>query len=205
MLRLPSAGRRIRPPFRPCETFPVHSMAAAVSDYPLKQFRRLYQFWKQRTGERRLPSRRDFLAEEFKDWMGHIAIVDVLSNPRRFRLRLVGTEVTFYDGADFTGRRLDEVLAPAIRPVILRQYDQCVDEARPYAFRYQSTNFRNRGATVDKLFLPLSVDGETVSQILVCLYAQFRPGSEPGAGLIQRVEAEGSTEMYDPERLLAGP
>jgi len=38
--------------------------------------------------------------------MGNIAIVGVEGVSRRFFLRLIGTEIVYYDGADYTGKHL---------------------------------------------------------------------------------------------------
>ncbi|EWY40666.1 hypothetical protein N825_35085 [Skermanella stibiiresistens SB22] len=133
--------------------------------------------------------------------MGNLAIVGVEGDPRRFRLRLIGTEVVYYDGADFTGRFLDEVLNPPIDRIVLAQYEDCAATAKPMAFKYRSNAFRRIEAGIDKLFLPFSRDGSTVSHIFVCLYATFADPHAADRPTIQRYEADGGTLAFDPGEL----
>lgn len=171
----------------------------------------LYRLWDARRGGRPAPSRRDFLPEDFKEWMPNIVIVGV-EGPMRFRLRLIGTEIVEYDGADYTGLLLDEVLEGETRRVVLGQFARCAEEVRPMAFRYRTERFHGIAATLNKLFLPMSADGSTVGQVLACLYldlggraapAPDRPPGEGRAGewAIREWEDEGTTEWLDPGTL----
>src|SRR4051794_28327761 len=91
------------------------TMASNVTDSTFyfvqnPQLDSLYRLWESKLTGRLMPARRDFLAEDFAPWMPNLAISDVEAEPRRYRLRLVGTGINEYDGADYTGRYLDEVL-----------------------------------------------------------------------------------------------
>jgi hypothetical protein len=53
-----------------------------------------------------------------------IALVDVVAGaPRRFRYRLVGTQVAQIFGADYTGCYMDEIVPPALKEQVQRAYD----------------------------------------------------------------------------------
>lgn len=176
--------------------------AADIGDGRL---RGLYGLWAGKRGSREMPARADFLAEEFKAWMPHLAIYEVEGDARRFRLRvrLSGTEMTRLDGADLTGRYFDEVLDPVRHAAIHRSYQQCIELAKPryevaevepldpvYAlapipFRY----FR-------KLLLPLSTDDVRVEMMLVSIYADFDPVVD-GETLSLREAAGRSGMVFD--------
>lgn len=155
--------------------------AADVGDARLRS---LYALWDARRGGRRMPARSDFLPEEFKAWMPHLAIYDVEGDARAFRLkvRLSGTEMVRLDGADLTGRYFDEVIDPARHPSIHRSYQECIELT---AARYESAALDLFDPTYAvarvpfryfrKIILPLSSDDVRVEKMLVSIYADFDP------------------------------
>lgn len=172
-----------------------------------RKLRSLFEFWQSRLEQDRLPRRTAFSPEEFQPWMGNIGIVGVEResgverDSLRFRLRLIGLEIVAYDGADFTGRYLDEVLKPPVDKVVLRQYEDCAGSGRPMAFSYRTSGFGRFEAGIDKLFLPFSDNGETVSHIFVCLYASFIDPWSDERATIQDYERDGGTVAFDPSEL----
>jgi hypothetical protein len=168
---------------------------------PREKLRALYNLWSSRTNGLVVPLRSSFHPEDFQSWMGNIAIVGVEGVSRRFFLRLIGTEIVYYDGADYTGKYLDEVLKTPIKEVVLRQYNDCASTGKPIAFRYRTTQFKGLETGIDKLFLPFSHDGREVSQILVCLYASFIDPHATDRPTLQDYEVDGSTVAFDPKEL----
>lgn len=127
----------------------------------------LQDLWQSKLNGRDLPLRSDIPPEELKQWMGNLALCEVEPDPLRFRLRLVGTRIRDYDGADYTGRYLDEVLSPAIRPIVLSQWRRCVESRRPVLVHHREKDPIGRPVVIDKLFLPVSMHGESVDQVFV--------------------------------------
>ena len=71
------------------------------------------------------------------------------------------------------------------------------------AFSYRTSGFGRFEAGIDKLFLPFSDDGETVSHIFICLYASsIDPWSDERA-TIQDYERDGGTVAFDPTETLS--
>ncbi|WP_207481691.1 PAS domain-containing protein [Arenibaculum pallidiluteum] len=171
------------------------------SDTSRAKLAALYAFWKSRRGDRWLPPWSSFHPEEFKSWMPNLLVVGV-EGPGLYRLRLVGTRVVEYDGADHTGRMLHEVVKEPTRPVVLRQFDDCVHGARPMAFRYRTSDFSRTPAAIDKIFLPVTDAAGGVCRVLVCFYLDFRAQESRRRPTIQDYEHEGTTVAYDPEMLL---
>src|SRR3954469_19912113 len=62
----------------------------------------LLQLWEGRRKEGALPARSDFDPLDLKQFLGRIVLFDALENPRRFRLRLVGTDWVNRFGLDPT-------------------------------------------------------------------------------------------------------
>jgi len=133
----------------------------------------LLAFWESRRPSAGLPPRSAFLAEEFRPWMGHIGIVEVKAGRPRFLVRLVGVAIVDYDGADFTGKYLDEVVPLHARSVILGPLEACLREQAP---QYDVISQPFKRATVrrlHRLLCPCSEDGETVDRIIIGIYADL--------------------------------
>lgn len=125
----------------------------------------LHRFWKSKCGSRAMPSRADFRPEELQPFLGFIVLVDV-ETPRRFRFRLVGTEIVSSYGFEITGQYTDIVQPFSYRRMIERHYGQAADETRPMVHRM---NF-SEGARVHdlvRLTLPLSEDGVRVNMLML--------------------------------------
>src|SRR3546814_10906478 len=75
--------------------------------YP--RLRRLYDYWDDKRGARRMPCRKDIDPVELRDLLGFINLVDVLENPRDYRIRLMGTKTKPIVGSDITGKRYSEI------------------------------------------------------------------------------------------------
>ncbi len=148
------------------------------------RLRSLYELWAARRGGRRMPARADFVPEEFKAWMPHIALYEVEGDAQSFRLkvRLSGTAMVRLDGTDLTGRYFDEVVDPVQHAAIYDSYRQCIElvaaryesaEIEPFDPVYAVTPVPFRHFR--KLLLPLSTDDIRVEMMLVSIYADFDP------------------------------
>src|ERR1051325_9903462 len=67
----------------------------------------LYRYWDGKRGARAMPARRDLDPSEIVRLLPHIYMVDVQSDPLRFRYRLIGTAIVNLLGRDYTGRMVD--------------------------------------------------------------------------------------------------
>lgn len=130
----------------------------------------LLELWTGRSVGRPLPARRDFSIEDFRPWLGHMALIEVEPSPLRFRVRLAGTILTAYEGQDDTGRYLDEVIAPDELAERLEPYLECVRTRQPVSDvpRYPGELYRLRAFR--RLLLPCAADGSTVDIIILAVY-----------------------------------
>ena len=141
----------------------VHCDVALVSD--------LEAFWDLRRAGRTMPSRRDFLAEEFRPWFGHIRMLAVESEPLRFKVTLEGTAIRDLAGEDFTGRYLDDVYKAAHRAALLTPYRDCVEARKPRLDTLLPGMALQNFSTIERLMLPCG-EGERVTHLIVAIYAQ---------------------------------
>jgi hypothetical protein len=132
--------------------------------------RDLYAYWLARRGDRIAPSRSAIRPEEITRMLPHIVLIDVVGDPARFRMRLVGTQVVQAFGQEVTGKFVDEIDQGAVGPAIIARARAIVAERRPDLHVWEYTKGDGRHIKYERLILPLSSDGETVDQLL-CAYA----------------------------------
>ena len=130
-----------------------------------------FRYWEERRGARAMPTRADIRPEDFRAHLPGILLVDVEGEDEAgagiFRYRLGGTGEVTLRGHDPTGKLVqDGFFGPSLEDVM-----ECYGTVRrERTFLYDPLEYRTPdGKWADEytLFLPLSEDGETVSQILV--------------------------------------
>lgn len=136
----------------------------------------LFAYWDAKRGERTMPRRADIDPLDFHGHLAGILLVDVEGEDAKragiFRYRVVGTAEVELRGHDPTGRLVQEgFLGPSLKDVLA-----CYELVRRRrTFLYDPLGYWTpEGRWVDEhtLFLPLSNDGDTVTQILV--YSETR-------------------------------
>ncbi|MCH2393944.1 PAS domain-containing protein [Oceanibaculum sp.] len=146
-------------------------------DVPHAKLRSLYDFWCTRAGDRPLPSRLDFLPEEFAPWMGHIAIADVKHPSLEMTFSLFGAAFVYVNNMDLTGRPVAELPA-LVSAMILADYRGCVESRQPLYTCRQSVN--RDWTHIHRIVLPCSSNGEQVDKLIVGLYTEG--GKSPFSG-----------------------
>ena len=138
-----------------------------VSEITSPRIHRLYSYWQdqQRRRSGAPPRRGDIAPDEIRDLLPNIMIVDVERDPLRFRYRLVGTRVVEYNGLEFTGRYLGEIGWPEEQD-LFDSYAEVVNTRRPFFGSLAWELVTGGVGRCEFVRLPLSQDGETVSQIL---------------------------------------
>ena len=129
----------------------------------------LQALWDAKRGERAMPERRDFLAEEFRPWFGHICIVRVEEPGARFRVTLAGLEIVRYYGRDLTGRCLDDEMSPEGFDWIVQSYRTCALSGRPQCGETAAMSYNGTTMSLARLMLPCGRDGR-VDTIVVGIY-----------------------------------
>lgn len=141
----------------------------------------LFRYWDKQRGDRLMPKRADIRPEDFVAHLPGILLVDVEgidgSGVGLYRYRVVGTGEVALRGHDPTGKRVEEgFFGPSAEDVI-----GCYEMVRrSRGFLYDPLEYETpEGQWRDEftIFLPLSEDGEAVTQILA--YSIKRKGSAP--------------------------
>lgn len=130
----------------------------------------LYAFWGSKRGQRAYPARRDFLPEEFRDWMGHIGIVEAEYDPQRFKVRLSGTFIVDYEGRDYTGKYLDDVVPPHDLDDVVAPYTRVIETGQPAYMVLEPGLWGLSTRHTHRVLLPCASDGKTIDQVIVGIY-----------------------------------
>ena len=133
----------------------------------------LYRYWDGKRADRRMPRRGDIDPAELVPFLPALMIVDVVADDRRYVYRLVGTREAEARGRDPTGRAVGEAFLGASRENVLANYERVRLTGRPHIDLKTVITTKDRIDNSHVIFMPLSEDGQTVTQILV--YTDFSP------------------------------
>ncbi len=138
-------------------------------------FARLHTYWRGKcrngkNGAHLLPARADIDPLEIPpDLLPGIVLLEIETQDgrRRFRLRLLGSDVEAMTGSDETGRYYDEVTdQPGLYDKIDALLGQLIADRRPI-YMAAPSGAEGRGFLwFGRLALPLASDGETVDMVL---------------------------------------
>jgi hypothetical protein len=144
---------------------PAESLDIAQITSP--RIHRLFSYWQHQHQFRggTLPQRGDIAPDQIRDLLPNIMIVDVERDPLRFRYRLVGTRVVEYNGFEFTGRYLGDI-GWSEEQALFESYAEVVETRRPFFGSLDWELVLGRLGRCEFARLPLSEDGDAVSQIL---------------------------------------
>jgi hypothetical protein len=137
---------------------------------------RFFDYWRALCHGRPMPSRKDIDPLQMPaGFLPNVMLIDALHGPRRYRYRLVGTNVVGATGEDRTGRFFDEVRFFQSFPTVLQQYELVVESGQPlYSLEPFTNIYTGAVYEVDRLILPLSSDGQMVDLLMVLF--EFKTG-----------------------------
>ncbi len=132
------------------------------------RLRRLHEYWQKERGKRALPARNDIDPVALRFILGHLLLLDVLSEPPLFRIRLQGTELERWMGGNFTGRTIDQLPSPQLRSAAAQCLTSAVEARTPY-HRIGEEIVDDIPRRFEALILPLSSDGTVINMLLAAV------------------------------------
>ncbi|HEX7005586.1 MAG TPA: PAS domain-containing protein [Alphaproteobacteria bacterium] len=138
----------------PEQLTPRHDVLKALLDY-----------WLEKKGDRRAPSRSDIDPLEIAPLLPFVMLIGVERTPLRFHYRLVGTEIVRNIGDDLTGHYLDEYVRLGRDAPMVRDYARVAAWGPPVCAVWEYTRDDGRHVRYERLALPLSRDGKTVDML----------------------------------------
>ncbi len=142
------------------------SRISGPADIVNRRLRRLYEYWNEKRGDRRAPTRNEINPTEIPDLLGYVNMFDVEDDPRDFRVRLNGTEVTRMMGREITGKLCSEVTPGEDGDRCRRAFEICVNEWSPAIVETTLAFCGKPHAGQTFVVLPLSSDGDRVDTMI---------------------------------------
>src|SRR5262245_15527184 len=103
---------------------------------------RFYDYWKSLCGSRSMPSRTEIDPVTIpRGFLPNVMLIDVLHDQRRYRYRLVGSNITTATGENRTGRYFDEFRFFRDHPGVQPQYEAVITTRLPLYSLEPFTNF----------------------------------------------------------------
>jgi hypothetical protein len=130
----------------------------------------LYGYWRSRRGDRFAPARGDVDPADIPRLLPHLLLIEIFG--RRYRYRLVGTEVEQHFGCAMQGRHVDELMRGEYLGYISSLFERLIAERAPVYTEsaYSPANGRQPGGDdflrTKRQMLPLSSAGESVDMVL---------------------------------------
>lgn len=136
---------------------------------PWEGGRSTYALWASKLTGERLPGRSDFTPKELSaSVLPTIMLVDVISHPTCFTVRLAGTGIAHMMGRDPTGM---DVASLRGGDVLQARFTALVDAAQPYLALHRPTPWPHPDhPTYHVLALPLARDGENIDMLMLNLH-----------------------------------
>ena len=136
-----------------------------------ESYEKLLALWRSKAGARPMPRRSEMTLRDLKDLLRHLIVLErVEKSPSRYRVRLLGTNLTSMAG-DRTGEMLEQVLPPdhLIRWVL--SADLILDSSQPMRFigrvELQGKEYLN----AENLFIPLANENDEPTFVMgFCRY-----------------------------------
>lgn len=145
------------------------------------RFRRLADYLAAKAPLGKLPGRQHIDPLEFTDLLPWIMLIDVLpqtAGEPRYRIRLMGTEVVAIQGADETGRFVEEVLTGADGAEVVRGCDEILRTRQPLHRRGMVATSGREHVHYERVAFPLAGDGEHVD-MLILVFANVKKPAGP--------------------------
>lgn len=132
-----------------------------------------YEYWRSKCGARVMPRRSDIDPSEIPRLLPHIQISEIVG--ARIRYRLAGTAIVEAYGEELAGKYFDQVFSGERLRFVEKNYRMMCEEKRAVLVCNRYDSKRDVQLICTRLIMPLSEDGETVTQCLTVMSFQF-PG-----------------------------
>jgi hypothetical protein len=126
---------------------------------------RLHRYWQDRRGTRNFPRRADLDVVDLRFMLERIALTEVHDDPRRYRLRVVGSWWAPLAGRELTGVWIDEWPEANLRKLTVDTYERVIASRAPLCTRRDAW-IDDRKLSYEILLLPLSEDDARISMIV---------------------------------------
>jgi hypothetical protein len=143
--------------------------------------RQLFDYWLERSRDRQMPDRNDIRPSDFPRLLPHVSLIDVLDEPKRFRVRLAGTRLRDIYDRETTGLYVEDFEWGDKRDYWIAAYERLINDGKPSQGIVRGPRIYKEHLVQYWLRLPLARGNGRV-QMILC-YDAFLPALEIGAGI----------------------
>lgn len=126
----------------------------------------MFAYWASLRRGASLPARVDLHPTSMKRLLPTVSLIDVVNEPRDYRLRLAGTGLYGVYGREITGRMIGDVYNKDAFDYWRKELDKVVDERRPGVGVHSLAWRGSPHMSILWLRLPLASNGKDVDMIL---------------------------------------
>ncbi|MBU6443561.1 MAG: PAS domain-containing protein [Alphaproteobacteria bacterium] len=128
--------------------------------------------WERVRGSRFAPCRADIQPSQFRAHLRHMQFIDVVDEGTgvlRFRYRMMGTRLVENFGGEFAGKFVEELFDGEKHRLLNDMYETVCEARRPVFVHCHYRAVKGLMFKSDRLYFPLSEDGQTVTMIMAVL------------------------------------
>jgi PAS domain len=132
--------------------------------------REIVEYWIRIHPESGLPGRQHLDPLEVPRLLPNIRLLDVAGLPPRFRIRLMGTRLRDFFGAELTGRWMDDVFSNLLGSLTHTELLRTIETKEPRWRRgTPALKIEKDFFDMERVYLPFARDGQTIDMILTYL------------------------------------
>jgi hypothetical protein len=140
----------------------------------------LFEYWNRLRGDRFAPARKDVKPSDIPALLPHILIFEVLEGGARARVRLAGSAISQYLDPNFTGAVLDDASPLLAVRRNLAGIRAAARDRIALTCSWDVTGLPGLSfKSSEVIWLPLSLDGRTVDQILASFWLVQKQRTAP--------------------------
>ena len=138
-----------------------------MTDNPTPVFAEVLDYWEKKRGDRFAPAWTDINMMELPaKFLPYCIVVDFDGSSGPIHYRYYGSAVATLHGYELSNRTIDEMQPPSFRAQVIKQYRLVQEKRMPMYFAAHYPHLIGRRSHQHLLRLPLSNDGETVTNVL---------------------------------------
>ncbi len=141
----------------------------SASDIERPELQSLWQLWQDRRSGDLLPSRTDFLIEEFLPWGRNISMIEYRGTPPEYRVTLASVAMIDLNGVDPTGKTPRQYVPEQAYDFAVINLQRSAADNCAVHDRYSRQN-DGKWLNCDRLTLPCASDGKAVDYFLIAHY-----------------------------------
>ncbi|MFD2204368.1 PAS domain-containing protein [Kiloniella antarctica] len=129
----------------------------------------VFQYWNKMRGDRLMPARADLDPADLQHLLPHILIHEVQLEPLDFKYRLIGSEIALHLNDNHTGSWISTIPHQKKPSKLWTMLEKAVTDRAPVIANPPYIGPYKEFKTIEDIVLPLSVDGEKVNMLFICV------------------------------------